>query len=153
MIKQIRKSYIWYLFILPSFVSFALFVAYPTFESFRLSFYREIATQQVFVGLTQYQRLLTDAVFKDALINTVGLGLVFLILVIPISLVLASLQNNLRIAPSVFKVIYFLPQITSTVAIALIFQYIFQPDWGLLNGALRSLGINPAPLWLADPRP
>jgi ABC-type sugar transport system permease subunit len=65
---------------------------------------------------------------------------------------MASLLNNLRVWPNLFKAIYFLPQITSTVAIALIFSYVFQPNWGLVNGLLRSWGVAPLPLWLAEPR-
>jgi multiple sugar transport system permease protein len=74
------------------------------------------------------------------------------VLVIPSSLILSSLLNNLRVAPNVFKVIYFLPQVTSTVAVALVFSYVFQPSWGLVNGALHVIGVDPLPLWLAEPR-
>ena len=152
MIKQIRKSLVWYLFIAPAFILFALFVLYPTLETFRLSFFREVATRQELVGFAHYLRLLTNQVFLNALLNTAFLGIAFLLLVIPTSLILASLLNNLRVAPNLFKVIYFLPQVTSTVAVALIFSYVFQPNWGLVNGLLHALGLNPLPLWLADPR-
>lgn len=152
MVKQLRKSFIWYLFIAPAFLLFGLFVVFPTEETFRLSFFREVATKQVPVGLNQFIRLLTNDVFLGALRNTVFLGLLFLVLVIPSSLILASLLNNLRVAPNLFKVIYFLPQVTSTVAVALVFSYVFQPSWGLVNGALHFIGVNPLPLWLAEPR-
>ena len=152
MIRQLRKSFVWYIFIAPTFILFGLFVVYPTLETFRLSFFREVATQQELVGLAHYVRLLTNQVFLNALLNTAFLGILFLILVIPISLILASLLNNLRVASNFFKVIYFLPQVTSTVAVALIFGYVFQPNWGLINGALRAIGVSPLPLWLADPK-
>ncbi|NJN44865.1 MAG: sugar ABC transporter permease [Anaerolineae bacterium] len=152
MIAKIRKGLIWYLFIAPTFLLFGLFVVYPTFETFRLSFYREVATEQIPVGLDHYGRLLTNQVFINALLNTALLGILFLLLVIPLSLILASLLNKLRTTPNLFKVIYFLPQITSTIAVALIFSYVFQPNWGLINGTLRSLGVENLPLWLADPR-
>jgi len=152
MVKQLRKSLIWCLFITPAFLLFGLFVVFPTEETFRLSFYREVATKQVPVGFNQFIRLLTNDVFLGALANTVFLGLLFLVLVIPTSLILASLLNNLRIAPNLFKVIYFLPQVTSTVAVALVFSYVFQPSWGLVNGALHFIGVDPLPLWLAEPR-
>ncbi|HLF89100.1 MAG TPA: sugar ABC transporter permease [Anaerolineales bacterium] len=152
MIKQIRKSLVWYLFIAPTFILFGLFTVYPTLETFRLSFFREVATQQELVGFAHYVRLLTNQVFINALLNTVLLGILFLILVFPLSLILASFLNNVRVAPNVFKMIYFLPQVTSTVAVALIFSYVFQPNWGLINGTLRSLGVENLPLWLADPR-
>jgi len=153
MIRQLRSSLVWYAFIAPTFLLFGLFVAYPTFETFRLSFFREVATRQEFIGATHYLRLLTNQLFFNALLNTAALGIAFLVITIPLALIMASLLNNLRHAPKLFKAIYFLPQVTSTVAVALIFGYVFQPNWGLVNGALRSLGVVDLPLWLADPRP
>jgi ABC-type sugar transport system permease subunit len=151
--KQLRKSLIWYAFITPAFLLFGLFVAYPTLETFRLSFYREVATQQEFVGALHFLRLVSNQVFLNALVNTALLGVAFLVVAVPLSLVLASLLNNLRTLPGFFKIIYFLPQITSSVAVALIFSYVLNPNWGLVNGALSLLGVDPLPLWLADPRP
>jgi len=153
MIRQLRSSMVWYTFIAPTFLLFGLFVAYPTFETFRLSFFREVATRQEFIGATHYLRLLSNQLFFSALLNTAALGIAFLAITIPLALIMASLLNNLRHAPKLFKAIYFLPQVTSTVAVALIFGYVFQPNWGLVNGALRSLGVVDLPLWLADPRP
>lgn len=152
MVRQLRQSLIWYLFVAPTFVLFGLFVAYPTFQTFKLSFFREVATHQEFVGALHYMRLLGNQVFVAALLNTAFLGILFLIIVIPLSLVMASLLNNLRVWPNLFKAIYFLPQITSTVAVALVFSYVFQPNWGLINGTLRQLGVEQLPLWLAEPR-
>jgi len=152
MLKKLRKSLIWYLFVAPTFFLYGLFVAYPTFETFRLSFFHEVATRQEFIGALHYVRLLSNQVFLAALLNTAFLGIIFLLIIIPLSLVMASLLNNLRVWPNLFKAIYFLPQITSTVAVALIFSYVFQPNWGLVNGLLRQLGVDPLPLWLAEPR-
>ena len=152
MLRRLRQSLVWYVFLAPTFIIYALFVAYPTLQTFRLSVFQEVATKQQFVGATQYLRLLTTDVFYAALLNTLGLGIAFLVLVVPLSLILASLLNQLRFAPNLFKTIYFLPQITSTVAIALIFSYVFQPSWGLVNGGLHLLGVSPLPLWLAEPR-
>ena len=152
MIRTVRRSLIWYAFLAPTFVLYALFVAYPTFETFRLSFFQEVATRQEFVGALHYTRLLANQVFLAALLNTAFLGIVFLLIIVPLSLVMASLLNNLRVWPNLFKAIYFLPQITSTVAVALVFSYVFQPNWGLVNGILRQLGVDPLPLWLAEPR-
>lgn len=149
--KRLKDSIVWYILIAPTFILFALFVAYPTIETFRLSLFREVATKQEFVGLAHYTRLLGDAIFRGAIVNTIFLGAAFLLIVIPLGLILASLLNNLKYAPNLFKVVYFLPQITSAVAIALIFSYVFQPSWGLLNGGLRLVGVDPLPLWLADP--
>jgi len=152
MLRQLRKSLVWYVFIAPTFIIYAAFVAYPTLQTFRLSVFQEEATKQHFVGALQYWRLLTTDVFYTALLNTLGLGIAFLVLVVPLSLILATLLNQLRYFPNLFKTIYFLPQITSTVAIAVIFSYVFNPSWGLVNGGLRLLGVQTVPLWLAEPR-
>jgi multiple sugar transport system permease protein len=152
MLKRLRKDFIWYVFIAPTFLMFGLFIAYPTFETVRLSFFREVATKQVAVGLLHYGRLLTNQIFLNSLLNTALLGAAFMLLAIPLSLILATFINNLRVASNIFKVIYFLPQVTSTIAVALIFSYVFQPNFGLVNGALRALGVQNLPLWLADPR-
>ncbi len=108
MIRQLRSSLVWYAFIAPTFLLFGLFVVYPTFETFRLSFFREVATRQEFVGATHYIRLLTSQLFFGALLNTAALGVVFLAITIPLALVMASLLNNLRVAPKFFKAVYFL---------------------------------------------
>ncbi len=152
MLSQIRKGLVWYAFVAPALILFLVFILYPTFEAFRLSLYREVVTQQEFAGAVHYLRLLSSQVFLAAILNTAFLGVAFLILVIPLSLILASLINHLRIWPNLFKLIFFLPQVTSAVAIALIFSYVFEPNWGLLNGTLRLLNVDPLPLWLADPR-
>ena len=151
-LRRLRRNASWYAFVLPPFALFLLFVIYPTLQAFRLSLFRQVGSAQHFAGLYQYGRLVGDRVFVSAILNTALLGVAFLAIVIPLSVVLASLINSLSRRSTIFKVIYFLPQVTSAVAIALIFQYIFQPDWGLLNGILHSLGMEDTPLWLAEPR-
>jgi multiple sugar transport system permease protein len=150
--RRLTRSLVWYGFVLPPLGLLALFIFYPTLESFRLSLFSGVGPSQKFVGLLQYSRLLGDGVFRQAIFNTILLGVLFLALVIPLAVVLASLMNGLRRGGTPLKVIYFLPQVTSAVAVAVVFNYVFQPDWGLLNAALRSAGVHPLPLWLADPR-
>ncbi len=152
LLTRIRRSWHWYALLLAPLALFLLFVIWPTINAFRLSLYKKDGRDEVFVGLDHYVRLLNDQVFIDAVLNTILLGVAFLCIVLPLSLVLASLMNGIRHFSTAFKVIYFLPQVTSAVAIALIFNYIFQPDWGLLNGILHSVGVEDTPLWLAEPR-
>src|SRR5690349_25034607 len=97
MSRKLRKSLIWYAFIAPTFLLYALFVAYPTFETSRLSFFQEVATRQQFVGALHYIRLLGNQVFLAALLNTAFLGILFLAIIVPLALVMASLLNNLRV--------------------------------------------------------
>jgi multiple sugar transport system permease protein len=149
---KVRGWLPWYAFVLPPFALFLLFVIYPTLQAFRLSFFRQVGAAQQFSGLYQYQRLVNDHVFVNALLNTALLGVAFLLIVVPLATVLASLLNSLRRFSTPFKVIYFLPQVTSAVAVAVVFNYVFQPDWGMFNALLRSAGVQDLPLWLADPR-
>lgn len=151
--QRLRRSWHWYGLLVVPFALFLLFVIWPTINAFRLSLYKMDGRNEVYVGLANYGQLLNDPVFIDAILNTILLGVAFLGIVLPLSLVLASLMNGIRHFSTPLKVIYFLPQVTSAVAIALIFQYIFQPDWGLLNGILHSAGVKDTPLWLAEPRP
>ena len=150
--QRIRRARPWYVLLAAPLVLFLTFVIWPTINAFRLSMFQMRGRDEVFVGFDNYARLLNNPVFIDAIINTVLLGVAFLLIVLPLSLILASLMNGIRHFSTPFKVIYFLPQVTSAVAIALIFNYIFQPDWGLINAFLRNLGVEHPPLWLAEPR-
>ncbi|HEX7084463.1 MAG TPA: sugar ABC transporter permease [Gaiellaceae bacterium] len=143
---------VWYAFVGPPFLLLLLFVAYPTFETFKQSVYEQVGTHQQFAGLTQFSQLVEGSDLWSALENTVILGAAYLAIVIPLAVVVASLLNRVRRGATPLKVIYFLPQLTSSVAVAIMFNYVFQPDWGLLNGTLHRFGVQSTPLWLADPR-
>lgn len=150
---RFRGTLVWYGFIAPPLLLILMFIGYPTLQTFRQSFFtRGLGKTESFAGFEHYGRLLTNQVFWGALGNTVILGAAFLLIVIPLAAALASLLNRVKWGSTPLKVIYFLPQLTSSVAVALMFNYIFQPDWGLLNGTLHALGVNETPLWLADPR-
>jgi ABC-type sugar transport system permease subunit len=151
--RSFRGTLVWYSFLLPPLLLILTFIGYPTLQTFRQSFFtRGMGNAETFAGLEHYGLLLTNQIFWGALGNTVLLGVCFLGIVLPLGAALASLLNRVKRGSAPLKVIYFLPQLTSSVAVALMFNYIFQPDWGLLNGGLRALGAKEVPLWLADPR-
>src|SRR5436305_8189501 len=91
-----RGTLVWYVFITPPFLLILVFVAYPTFEAFRQSVYRQVGSHQEFAGLDQYQRLAGSGIFWQALGNTIVLGAAFLIIVLPLATVLASLLNRVK---------------------------------------------------------
>jgi multiple sugar transport system permease protein len=150
--RRRQSTLVWYAFVGPAFLLLLLFVIYPTFQTFKQSFYQQVGTQQKFAGTTQYSQLFHSSDLWHALENTALLGVAYLAIVIPLAVVLASLLNRVRHGATPLKVIYFMPQLTSSVAVAIIFNYVFEPDWGLLNGTLHRLHITSTPLWLADPR-
>ena len=151
--RAFRGTLVWYGFVLPPLFLILVFIGYPTAIAFEQSvFTQDPGGGQKFAGTFHFERLVTDRVFWGALANTILLGVAFLVIIIPLATILASMLNRVRRGATPLKVIYFLPQLTSSVAIAIMFNYVFQPDWGLLNGALRALGVTHLPLWLADPR-
>jgi multiple sugar transport system permease protein len=150
--RAFRGTLVWYGFLaLPLFL-IMVFVAYPTAIAFRDSVFTETPQGPQFAGLYHFGRLFSSSIFWGALGNTVLLGVAFLGITLPLATVLASMLNRVRRGSTPLKVIYFLPQLTSSVAVAMMFNYVFQPDWGLLNGTLRAIGVEQVPLWLAEPR-
>jgi multiple sugar transport system permease protein len=150
--RAFRGTLVWYSFLVVPLFLIMVFVAYPTAIAFRDSVFSETPQGPQFVGLYHFGRLFSSPVFWGALGNTVLLGVAFLGLTIPLATIFATMLNRLRRGSTPLKVIYFLPQLTSSVAVAIMFNYVFQPDWGLLNGTLRSVGFDQVPLWLSDPR-
>lgn len=139
-----------YLFLSPNLLGFLVFVMLPVIASAVLSFYSwDLFGQPKFAGLENYINLVKDNRFWTYLGNT----LFFMIGIIPgmlLSLVLATLLNQKIRGILAFRTMYFLPVISSMVACALIWRWIYNPDFGLLNAALRALGIKSPPDWLSD---
>src|SRR5690606_38477215 len=104
-----------------------------------------------FVGLENYVTLFQDEMFYRSLKNNL-----ILMIVVPvamfIALILAVLINKATYFKDFFKVIYFMPFISSFVAIALLWRVLFHPNSGPINGFLRAIGIENPPMWLADPQ-
>ena len=105
-----------------------------------------------FVGLRNYLRLLQDPLFWTAIANTFYFALVGGPLTVAVSLGAALLVNaRLTRFKGFFRSIYFLPFVTTLVAVAIVWRYLYHPRYGLLNWALGFLNIGPID-WLGDPR-
>lgn len=104
-----------------------------------------------FVGLANYERLLTDGDFWNALRVTGILAAIGVPTVVLVSLTIALLLHTSggRLA-QVLRAFYFLPAITAIVAVALVWGYLFNSQFGLLNHLLSTIGLDPVP-WLSDP--
>lgn len=132
-----------YLFILPAVLLLGVFVIFPVLQLVWMSLHKwDILRQQAtFVGLSNYQAILNESDFWNALLNTgyyvfatVPLGLV-------ISLALALLLNEKIKGVGLFRTAVFTPVVTSTVAAGVIFVWLMDYDQGLINNALATLGI------------
>jgi multiple sugar transport system permease protein len=145
-----QEELIAYAFILPSLLGFLIFLVAPMVASLGISFYDwELLTPPTFVGLKNFANLLTDRVFKDVMVNTLyyTFGLVPLNLVI--SLGLAVWLNTRLRGLTVYRMAFFLPVVTVTVAVALIWRWMYEPRAGIIDAGLHALGL-PGPTWLGD---
>lgn len=150
--KALHRNGAWYSFLLPSLMVMAVFLAYPIAESFRLSLFRSNGFLEAFAGADNYRAVLTDPNFRNALYNTFYIGLFNLILGIPVGFVLASMINSQKKAQAAFKLLYFMPMVTSVIASAVLFKFLFVPDIGLVNFLLAKLGLPVRNLlWLSSP--
>jgi multiple sugar transport system permease protein len=144
------------LFILPGLLLFGTFIIGPMAYSFRISFYDwKIVNpgNSEWLGLNNYARAIADPIFRRAVINTIVYTLVTVPGQILIGLLIAVLINQEIRGRSFFRVLYYLPVITSWVIVSLLFEYMFSGQSGLINYFLRDvLQLIPENiLWLADP--
>lgn len=147
-----REAITGYIFIAPAVLGFLIWVAGPMLFSAWLSLTAwDLLSPPKFIGLGNYQTMLKDALFWKSLSVTAYFTLISVPLFQGVAFAVALLMNaNVR-GISIFRTIYYLPSIVPVVANAMLWAWIFNSDFGLLNAALRSIGL-PKVLWLQDPR-
>lgn len=140
-----------YLFLTPALVVIAVFVLYPIGAVFYYSFTKyNIATPPVWVGLSNYQTLLTDDIFWLALKHSFTYLLVTPILIV-LCIILAIIVNRQIPGINAFRAIYYIPVISGSIAVGISWRLMLDTN-GLLNSLLLSLGILKEPIqWLAEP--
>ncbi|MDR6553477.1 sugar ABC transporter permease [Paenibacillus qinlingensis] len=152
--QQIREDLAGYLFVSPMVIGLFIFTLFPIIASFFLSFtdWNFVAgfSKVKFLGLDNFTKLIHDSVFLLSLKNNMILMIVVPLTLI-VSLVLAVLIDKQVYFKGFFKVIYFIPYISSVVAVAIIFQVLFHPTYGPINQTLMDWGFANPPKWLADP--
>lgn len=146
-----------YLFLLPSLAGFLLFVVLPALGSLGLSFTEwKLTNDPTFVGLDNYVDLFTsDTVFPIVMGNTVFYVLAIVPMQLIIGLLMAVALNTGMKGLGIYRVIYFMPVVTNVVAAAMVFQWLFNQDFGLISSWIwqfneaTGIPIQP-PNWLAD---
>jgi multiple sugar transport system permease protein len=140
------------LFAAPAIVGFLLFVAYPIMASVYYSFTSySILQPGHWVGFDNYRELLTeDPIFYTSLVNTIYMAVVTIPLSIFLAMALAMLLNLKVRGQSFYRTIFYLPTIVPFVASSLLWLWIFNPQYGLINTLLWYVGIR-GPGWLGDP--
>lgn len=136
-----------WLFLLPSLGLILLFNVYPLFRSLFMSFQKGSLINQQYAGIENYQRVLSDPVFLRALRNTALYAFTVVPIALVIGLAIAWIIFEKVKHKSFFETIFFMPYVTSTIAIGIVFRYFFNGSYGIINFILGLFGI-PAVNWL-----
>ncbi len=151
--REMRKEWSAYLFLAPGLLLFLVFTIFAIAYSFYLSFHEWniLEPAKPFVGLDNYARLLGDRRFGRATLNTVYYTAVSVPLTMLLGLLVALLLNTQIRARGFFRALYYLPVITPLVVAAIIWKWVYNGDFGLLNYYLIRLHLIDEPLlWLSD---
>ncbi|PWW26939.1 carbohydrate ABC transporter membrane protein 1 (CUT1 family) [Cytobacillus oceanisediminis] len=147
-----RSDYFWaYLMIAPTMLGLFIFYLWPIVQNFYFSFTEWGAFGQYeWTGLDNYKRLLEDAILVQAFKNTI----MYIIFTVPIgiflSIIVAVLLNQNIKGKSIYRTLFFLPVITMPAAIAMVWKWLYNADYGMLNYLLSLVGIK-GPQWVSDP--
>lgn len=132
------------LFILPALLLFLVFNLYPLLRTFQLSFYQwnGIDKDMIFVGIDQYKHIiLHNPAFWKSMLNAGYITLLCLTLQNGLALLLAILVNRQIRGENVYRVIFFLPPVLSGIVVGLIWKFIYDGNFGILNTMLAYIGL------------
>lgn len=138
-------------FLTPALIGLGLFNAIPTIHSFYLSFtsWNFLGTPR-FVGLDNYRDLFADSLFYQVLGQTLVYATTTVVGEVVLALAIALLLARPLRGMAIFRTAFFLPVVTSLVAVAILWGWIYDPQLGVLNWALGKLGVSPI-AWLSEP--
>lgn len=137
-------------FIGPLFLGLFVFYLFPMIQSVFYSFTKwGMFGGNTFTGLANYKKLIGDGEVLSALKNTIIYSIFTVPISMVISLLIATLLNNKIKGVSFYRVIYFLPAVTMTSAVAMIWKWMYNSDYGIINQILAQVGIQ-GPAWLTS---
>lgn len=150
--KDWREWGVGYLFIAPLLIGIFVFYIYPFIQNFWFSFNDvnkfNVAT---FVGLENYKTMFQDKDLYQALGNTLKYVVITVPIGLTLSIVTAALLNSKIKGTSIYRTIYFLPSVTMAAAVAMVWKWIFNEKYGVLNAFLEACG-GSSHGWLTDPK-
>jgi len=155
LVQSKKQKYLFLAFcLLPTFLVFCIFTVYPMLGGIYYSFFDWSGTSSVkeFIGLDNYQRIFHDAVIPKAILNDYFFVFIKLIGIMLLALFFAVALTQLKIKEAPFyRIVFFFPNIMSVVVIGILWQFIYNPNIGVVNGVLRSIGLEEwARPWLGD---
>jgi multiple sugar transport system permease protein len=149
-VGEIRRERWAYVFVAPAVIIFLIFRVYPAFRALQFSFMRITPQAMSWTGLDNLRDLSQDAIFRDSIkvsfLYALGIVPSGLVIALLLSVLIFRAQDSLQ---STFKASFYLPRVASAVVIALIWQWIYEPVFGLANYLIGLTGIEPQ-LWLSD---
>ena len=151
--RRRRENLVGYAFMLPSLLFFLGFVIFPMGMALVTSFTNYSMTEFDFVGLTNCIRAFNDPVFQKSTLNTLIIVLVSVPAVTAFSLWVASVVYKMNnVSSSFFRIVFYLPIVTGTVAVTVVWKWMFNNYYGLLNYVLKNVGIIANNVnWLGNP--
>lgn len=149
--RQAREAVAAYLFLTPNIISIGGFVLIPLIAGFLISLTDwDLLSEPNWVGFDNYERLWFDPIFWKSMRIT----FVYALIVIPgglvASLALAAGLVHIKRGLRIYQILFFLPYVSSTIAVALVWKWVLNPEYGIVNPFLEMLGL-PAPNWITDP--
>ena len=152
-----RETVAGYAFMIPSLLFFIVFVIYPMFMCIYTSLFDSNMGKDAvdtFIGFGNYKEHFADKVFLGALQNTLVIVVVAVPTVCAFSLWVASAINDMHPGlTSAFRVIFYLPVVTGSVAVTVVWKWMYNNYYGIFNYLLKGAGIIDKPInWLGDPR-
>ena len=148
--KRERSEFLWgWLFILPTTIGLIVLNIIPIFQTIYQSFFKtgDFGKGNIFIGLQNYQKVFADKEIWQALINTFKYAIVEVPFSIVIALVLAVLLNRKMKGRSVYRTIIFLPMVAAPAAVAMVWRWLFNSDYGLINNVFH-VHVN----WVSNPK-
>lgn len=151
--RREKSEFLWgWLFLLPTMTGLIILNIIPIFQTIYQSFFKTGAFGKgnVFIGLGNYSKLLQDGTVWQALWNTFKYALVEVPFSIAIALVLAVILNGKIKGRSIWRTIYFLPMVAAPAAVAMVWRWLYNSEFGLINHLLNRIGLSSVN-WISDP--
>lgn len=150
-----KKEAMWsYLFVAPTIIGLVVLNIYPIFNTIYQSFFKtgDFGKGNIFNGVDNYIRLLSDGEIWQAFWNTIKYAIIEVPFGIAIALVLAVFLNKKLVGTSVFRTIFFLPMVCAPAAVAMVWKWLYNTQFGLLNnifGTKIEWISNPSIAWIS----
>lgn len=142
-----------YLFVIPAFAFFLIFLLIPAMQSIYYSFFQWTGLgKPVWTGITNYIRAFKDEIFRLSFINNILYIMGTFVVEVGFGLLAALILNRKYPLFGLFRVMFFTPVVLSMVAAGLLWNFIYDPNFGVLNAILKSIGLSSLTgAWLGDP--